>query len=198
MNPAFSNYKKLGSTRKGGVKKLILILGGSRSGKSSYAVKLAKESRKRIVFIATCAFPDQEMMQRIKKHRSSRPKHWKLIEEGKDVGKVLAELPRKYDVALIDCLGLWVSNLLADNLGNKEIEAKIKGLLYVISKISITTILVSNEVGSGIVPDNLLARRFRDLVGWINQMLAKKADEVIFMQTGIPLIIKESADGKIR
>lgn len=181
------------------MKKLILILGGSRSGKSSYAVKLAKESKKRVAFIATCSFPDKEMMGRIKNHRSSRPRHWKLVEEGKDVGKVLAELQKKYDVVLIDCLGLWVSNLLADNLDDKEIETKIKCLLCAISKIRITTILVSNEVGSGIVPDNLLARRFRDLVGLANQIFAKKADEVIFMQTGIPVIIKKGGvDARIK
>ena len=170
--------------------KLILILGGARSGKSSYAVKLAKDFKKRVGFIATCTFLDKEMTERIKKHQRLRPQHWKLIEEGKDITTILVNLQGKYGVVLVDCLGLWISNLLADNLEDKEIEKKIKKLLNVISRIEITTILVSNEVGSGVVPDNLLARRFRDLVGLANQMLAEKADKVIFMQAGIPQIIK--------
>lgn len=179
--------------------KLILILGGSRSGKSSYAVKLVKDFKKRVGFIATCTFPDKEMRERIKKHQRLRPRHWRLIEEGKDFATVLINLQNKYDVVLVDCLGLWISNLLADNLEDEEIEKKIKELLSVISRIEITTILVSNEVGSGIVPNNLLARRFGDLVGLANQMLAKKAGEVIFMQAGIPQIIKGgNTDAKIR
>ena len=179
--------------------KLILILGGARSGKSIYAVELAKDFKKRVGFIATCTFLDKEMMERIKKHQRLRPRHWKLIEEGKDITTVLVNLQGKYDVVLIDCFGLWISNLLADNLEDKEIEKKIKELLSVISRIEITTILVSNEVGNGVVPDNLLARRFRDMVGLVNQALAKKADKVIFMQAGIPLIIKGgNTDAKIR
>lgn len=171
--------------------KLILILGGARSGKSIYAVELAKDFKKRVGFIATCTFADKEMRERIQKHQRLRPRHWKLIEEGKDIGTVLVNLQNKYDVLLVDCLGLWISNLLADNLEDKEIEKKIKGFLSVISRIEITTILVSNEVGSGVVSDNLLARRFRDLVGLANQMLAEKAGKVIFMQAGIPQIIKD-------
>jgi adenosylcobinamide kinase/adenosylcobinamide-phosphate guanylyltransferase len=178
--------------------KLILILGGVRSGKSIYAVELAKDFKKRVGFIATCTFLDKEMMERIKKHQRLRPRHWKLIEEGRDITTVLVNLQGKYAVVLVDCLGLWISNLLADNSEDKEIEKKIKELLSVISRIEITTILVSNEVGSGVVPDNLLARRFRDLVGLANQMLAEKADKVIFMQAGIPQIIKGgNTDAKI-
>src|SRR3989338_1470864 len=181
------------------MKRLILVLGGSRSGKSSYAVELAKSFKKRAAFIATCAFLDKEMTERIKKHRRSRPKQWKLIEEPRDIQRVLIEIQKKYDVVIVDCMGFWISNFLIDNLKNEEIEKKIGGLLASISKINVTTILVSNEVGGGIVPDNLLARRFRDLVGLANQMIAKKADDVIFMQAGIPLIIKgEKADAKIK
>ena len=178
--------------------KFILILGGARSGKSIYAVELAKDFKKRVGFIATCTFLDKEMRERIKKHQRLRPRHWKLIEEGKEITTVLVNLQGKYDVVLVDCLGLWISNLLADNLEDKEIEKKIKELLSVISRIEITTILVSNEVGSGVVPDNLLARRFGDLAGLANQMLAKQADKVIFMQAGIPQIIKGgNTDAKI-
>ena len=173
------------------MKKLILILGGARSGKSSYAVEMAKEFKKKVVFIATAACCDEEMAKRIALHKNSRPKQWGLIEEGKDVASILPGLKDKYEVVLIDCLGLLVSNLLADDLTDEEIEKRIKKLVEAIEKINVTTIIVSNEVGSGIVPMNALARRFRDLLGLSNQMIAKKADEVVFMRAGIPVIIKD-------
>jgi adenosylcobinamide kinase/adenosylcobinamide-phosphate guanylyltransferase len=171
--------------------KITLILGGARSGKSKYAVGLAKKVAKNVAFVATCICPDDEMKERIKLHQTLRPRHWKLIEEGKDIGSVLVNLKDKYEMVLIDCLGLWISNLLAEKLTDKKIEKEIKHLVEVISRLKTNVILVSNEVGGGIVPDNLLARRFRDLVGLVNQVMAKKADEVIFMQAGIPLIIKK-------
>ncbi|MEK7868063.1 MAG: bifunctional adenosylcobinamide kinase/adenosylcobinamide-phosphate guanylyltransferase [Candidatus Omnitrophota bacterium] len=181
------------------MKKVILILGGARSGKSGYAVRLAKKFSKRVVFIATATSPDEEMKERIKMHKSLRPRQWKVIEEGKDFSAILSKLKGKCEVVLIDCLGLLVSNLLADNLKDKEIIAKIKGLINSILKAGLTTISVSNEVGSGIVPNNPLARRFRDLAGLTNQMFAKKADEVIFMQAGIPMRIKgEEKDAKFK
>ena len=173
------------------MKKLILILGGARSGKSSYAVELAKKFKKKVVFIATATSFDEEMAKRIKLHKSSRPRQWKLIEEGKNIGQILPAIKDKYEIVLIDCLGLLVSNLLADNLKDKEIERRINKLIDTILKVNFTTIIVSNEVGSGIVPVNALARRFRDLLGLSNQMIAEKADKVIFMQAGIPVIIKE-------
>jgi adenosylcobinamide kinase/adenosylcobinamide-phosphate guanylyltransferase len=169
-------------------RKLIFILGGARSGKSRYAVKLAKKFKKKTVFIATAPASDEEMKRRIKLHQRSRPKHWELIEEGKNIDCILSKLKNK--VVLIDCLGLLVSNLLADNLKDKEIEKKIKRLINAIKKTSFTTILVSNEVGSGLVPINPLARRFRDILGIANQMIAKKADEVILMRAGIAMKIK--------
>lgn len=181
------------------MKKFILILGGARSGKSRYAVELAKKFKKRVVFIATATSFDREMKRRIRLHRISRPRHWKLIEEGRDISSVLSKLKGKYEVVLIDCLGLLISNFLVSNLKDKKIEIRIKKLIDTILKLNLTTILVSNEVGSGIVPDNHLARRFRDLLGLSNQMLAKEADEVIFIQAGIPIVIKgEKKDAKIR
>lgn len=172
------------------MKKFIFILGGARSGKSKYAVKLAKKLKGQVAFIATTTSPDGEMKKRIKLHKISRPRHWKLIEEGKDISKVLSTLNNKYRIVLIDCLGLLISNLLANNLEDKEIEVKIAGLIRAVLKTNLTTILVSNEVGSGIVPENAIARRFRDLLGLSNQMMAEKADEVILMQSGIPVKIK--------
>ena len=196
------------------MKQFILILGGARSGKSSYAVELAKKlsakgeisppaspakrgersgGKKKTVFIATAAASDSEMKKRIELHKKARPRQWKLIEEGKDISLILPKLKGKYEVVLIDCLGLLISNLLAGNLGDKKIEMRIKKLINTILKLKVTTILVSNEVGMGIVPLSPLARRFRDLAGLSNQMLAKNADKVIFMQAGIPRIIKPPA-----
>lgn len=182
------------------MKGLIFIIGGARSGKSRYAVDLAKElsskgtspalDKGNVAFIATATSLDDEMKDRIRIHKISRPRQWKVIEEGRDIGPILPELEDGYKVVLIDCLGLLVSNLLASNLTDKQIEANIKDLIKTIQEVNLTTIIVSNEVGSGIVPDNPLARRFRDLLGLANQMLAKKAEEVIFLQSGIPLIIK--------
>ncbi|MFH1519545.1 MAG: bifunctional adenosylcobinamide kinase/adenosylcobinamide-phosphate guanylyltransferase [Candidatus Omnitrophota bacterium] len=172
------------------MKQFILVLGGARSGKSSYAVELAKKLKKRTVFIATATVSDGEMKKRIELHKKVRPRQWKLIEEGKNINSILPTLKDKYRVVLIDCLGFLISNLLADNLEDKKIEIRIKKLISTILKLKVTTILVSNEVGMGIVPISLLARRFRDLVGLSNQMIAKKADEVIFMQAGIPVRIK--------
>jgi adenosylcobinamide kinase/adenosylcobinamide-phosphate guanylyltransferase len=172
------------------MKKFVFILGGARSGKSSYAVELTKKLSKKVVFIATAASPDREMKQKIKLHKAARPWQWKLIEEGEDVSSILSKLNGKYEVAVIDCLGLLISNLLESNLEDEEIERRIKKLINAILKVSLTTILVSNEVGSGIVPVKPLARRFRDILGLANQMMAKKADEVIFMQSGIPVVLK--------
>ena len=173
------------------MKKFILIVGGARSGKSRYAVELAKKVRGKTVFIATATPCDGEMEERIKLHRLSRPPHWRLIEETRDISSILPKLKDKYEVVLIDCLGLLISNLLAEALENREIEEALEKLVGTIQKTGLATILVSNEVGSGIVPENPLARRFQDLIGFANQMAAEKADEVILMQSGIPIRIKD-------
>lgn len=181
------------------MKKFIFILGGARSGKSGYAVERAKRLKKRTVFIATATSLDEEMKKRIKLHKALRPRQWKLIEEDKDISPILLKLKSKYGVVLIDCLGLLISNLLAANLNDEKIQMMIKKLINTIRKANFTIIIVSNEVGKGIVPENPLARRFRDLLGLANQTIAKKADEVIFMQAGIPLVIKGGQkDAKIK
>ncbi len=170
--------------------KFIFILGGARSGKSSYAVKLAKILGGKVTFIATALAFDKEMKERIKMHKLYRPLDWAVIEESRKVSEALAKFKGRGKVVLIDCLGLLISNLLMDRLDDKEIEEEINRLIERITKVDFTTILVSNEVGAGIVPKNALARRFRDLVGISNQAAAQKADEVIFMQAGIAVKIK--------
>lgn len=171
--------------------KMIFVLGGARSGKSRYAAQIAKRIDKKTVFIATATALDEEMKERIRLHKISRPKSWDLIEEPLNLGKVLLKSKPTYDTVLIDCVGLWVSNLLMANMKDKEIEKKIKELTDSILKAKFSlVIIVSNEVGSGLVPADPVSRRFRDLVGLANQTMAAGADEVIMMQAGIPVRIK--------
>lgn len=177
-------------------KKIIFITGGARSGKSGYAVGLAKKNYRKVVFIATAEPGDGEMIERIRKHRVSRPAHWKVIEEGRDIGASLRCIRRRFDVVLIDCLGIWISNLMGENLKDREIEKKIKDFVRTVLKTSSDIIIVSNEVGSGIVPDNPLARRFRDLLGLANQEIAMVSDEVFLMISRIPVKIKGGRDAK--
>jgi len=169
--------------------RITLILGGARSGKSSYALGLAKKYKK-VAFIATCLGLDKEMQERIRLHKESRPKHWKTFEEPKDLAKLLGGLSSNFDCILIDCLTLLISNLILSKNSQKQILKMIEELLFVLSKKKARIILVSNEVGLGLVPVNKLGREFRDVAGRVNQMTAKNADEVFFVAAGIPLKIK--------
>lgn len=171
--------------------KIIFILGGARSGKSRYAAEMAKKYGKKTVFIATAKALDSEMKERIRLHKISRPKDWGLIEEPINLSNVILGLKPIYDVAIIDCVGLWLSNLLMANMKDKAIEKKIKELTFdILDTKTGFVIIVSNEVGYGIVPGDPLSRRFRDLVGVANQIIAREADKVIMMQAGIPIKIK--------
>ena len=171
--------------------KMTFILGGARSGKSRYAARIAEDLGKKTVFIATATALDEEMKERIRLHKISRPKEWGLIEEPVNLSGVILGLKPIYDVAIIDCVGLWVSNLLMANMEDRAIERRIKELTTsILNAKAGLIIIVSNEVGGGIVPGDPLSRRFRDLVGLTNQIIAAKADEVIMMQAGIPVKIK--------
>jgi len=172
------------------MKKFIFISGGVRSGKSHYAIELAKKLSRKVAYIATCTSPDEEMQERIKLHKNSRPANWEIVEVAKEIIPALNKLKNKHDVVIIDCLGLFISNLLSEELENSQILSALKKLAQSISKAKGVTIVVSNEVGSGIVPDNPLARQFRDLLGIANQIMAKEANEVILMHSAIPLKIK--------
>jgi len=176
------------------MKKFIFILGGARSGKSSYAMNLAKSVGKRIVFIATCIPSDSEMKHRIKLHKKSRPRTWRVIEEEINIDSALRKAKTGCDAILIDCMGLFISNFMAVESSDKKIEEKVRRVIGQIKKSASDVIVVSNEVGMGIVPDNPLARRFRDLLGRVNQMMAQSADEVIMMYAGIPMVMKGEHD----
>lgn len=169
--------------------KITFILGGARSGKSSYALKLAGRSNQ-VAFIATCEGLDKEMKARIRLHKKSRPDHWKTFEEPKDIISALKNIGSSFQCAIIDCLTLLVSNLILAGHSKDSITDKITSMLTYLEKREIKVIIVSNEVGLGIVPQNKLSRDFRDIAGKINQIVAAKADKVIFMVSGIPVKIK--------
>ena len=169
--------------------KIILILGGARSGKSTYALALAKK-HKDVAFIATCEGLDKEMRERIKRHKEARPRHWQTFEEPKEIAGLLAKLGNGFDCILIDCLTLLVSNLLLTKHKEAEIIKRTEVMLAQLKKKKAKVILVSNEVGLGLVPANKLGRDFRDIAGKVNQLAAAKADEVFFIVSGIPMRVK--------
>ena len=171
--------------------KIILVTGAARSGKSDYAERRAGEIGKRRVYIATAEGKDEEMAQRIADHKRRRGRNWITIEEPLEIAAALIAQTGKIDCALVDCLTLWISNLLA--LGDSEYAMeKTAQLLESLRNLDFSTVFVSNEVGWGIVPDNPLARKFRDLAGWTNQRVANVADEVILMIAGVPMTVKKA------
>jgi len=170
--------------------KLIFILGGARSGKSSFALKLANQAKKGVAFIATCEPKDAEMKKRICLHKNSRPKNWKTFDAPLNPDEVINKIGTKFEVIILDCLTLLVCNYMMQDIKLPAIEKKAEKLLNAIAKIKGNIFVVSNEVGLGIVPENKMARDFRDVAGRINQRFAKEADEVFFMVSGIPWRVK--------
>ncbi|MFA5271408.1 MAG: bifunctional adenosylcobinamide kinase/adenosylcobinamide-phosphate guanylyltransferase [Candidatus Omnitrophota bacterium] len=171
--------------------KIIFILGGARSGKSTFAIKLAKDSgKKKIAFIATGQALDEEMEKRIMLHKRVRPVNFKTFEEPCDVEVLLKKITGKFDLIIIDCLTLFVSNLLLKKYKEEEIYKKMGDILTLLNKINAKTIIISNEVGLGIVPASKLGRDFRDIAGKVNQLTVQQAKNVFFMVSGIPWRIK--------
>lgn len=164
----------------------ILVLGGARSGKSRHALRMAEEMTERPVFIATAVAEDDEMRRRIDRHRRERGAHWTTVEAPFDLAGAIAGLTAN-DTAVVDCLTLWLSNAMREN---QDPAAEIVDLLEALGDSPATLILVSNEVGLGIVPATPLGRDFRDEQGRLNQRLAEFADQVIFLVAGLPLILK--------
>lgn len=171
--------------------KVTFILGGARSGKSQFAIGLAKKTSKCVIFIATATDSDKEMRERIKLHRKNRPSHWKTIEEPKKLSSLVKGIPKKTELIIIDCMTIFISNLLLEGKSDNFIESEISLMLKALKKSRLNSLIVSNEVGMGIVPDNALARRFRDLAGKINQGIAKASNEVYFIVSGLTLKIKD-------
>ena len=173
-------------------KEIVLITGGARSGKSRCAEQRAAEMGTRPVYVATAEAKDKEMAQRIAEHRKRRGHRWRTIEEPLELAAALLAQRGTTDCVLVDCLTLWISNLLIRH-DEKYASEKVEELIEQLPALNFHLVFVTNEVGWGIVPDNLLARRFRDLAGWTNQRMAAAANEVILMVAGIPIIAKQGA-----
>lgn len=174
------------------MRELTFVIGGCRSGKSRHALQLAEQipAQKRI-FVATCVPLDEEMEQRVRRHRKERSQNWITIETPIRLPEIIAENNQKGNVVLIDCLTLWISNIILENNNVDKTELYIEKLKLSLDDIQCPIVLVSNEVGSGIVPENRLARQFRDVVGFVNQKIAARADQVIWMVAGIPVLVKQ-------
>lgn len=176
--------------------KIILITGGSRSGKSGFAARLAEKMPGRRVFVATCPVTDDEMRRRIEAHQRDRADGgWETVEETMDLARVL-EQSGGAAVILVDCLTLWVNNQMYEAekqggaIGEQEIARGIRETLDVCRRIAATVIFVTNEVGMGIVPGDGTTRLFRDMSGRCNQVVGMEADAVVLVVCGVPMIIK--------
>jgi len=199
------------STEKTTIPRLVLIIGGARSGKSSFAEQLAASSERPVAFIATATADDDEMRERIARHRASRPRQWHTLEEPLDLSGATRRASELADVLLLDCVTLWLGNVLSQaskqhEKDNKEVEElslpgrlfdesalkEIEALLTVVKSLvpGKTLIVVTNEVGLGVVPAYPLGRLYRDTLGYVNQQLARAADRVYLMVAGIAVDIK--------
>ena len=164
-----------------------LVLGGARSGKSAYAEGLIRDASIHAVYLATAEAGDQEMAARIARHRSQRGDGWRTIEEPLDLVGTLRTVVRANRPVLVDCLTLWLSNLMH---AERDIAAETAALVEAIGELAGPVVFVSNEVGQGIVPDNALARAFRDHAGRLHQRVAAAADRVVFVTAGLPMVLK--------
>ena len=174
--------------------RIILITGGARSGKSTYAQQTASGMSHDVLFVATAEPLDDEMRERIQNHRLSRPENWKTLELTRNLAVGLKKYPVVPDVVIIDCITLLISNLIQQDKSLAKLEkisiSEISHLIEFIRSTRSIFIIVSNEIGLGLVPENKLARDYRDILGKVNQIIAKNADDVYFMISGIPQKIK--------
>lgn len=186
------------------MKNIVLITGGARSGKSTYAEKLAKEEKSGVLYIATSIPFDDEMKDRVKKHKERRPSTWHTFEGYKNLKQVFYNEEMQFGTILLDCITIMVTNLMFDIAGdsfdalnNEAIDTMESEILQEVAdficegeKSSKTIIIVTNEIGSGIVPEYKMARVFRDIAGRVNQYIASRAKEVHLVVSGIPIKIK--------
>ncbi len=184
--------------------KSILITGGARSGKSGLAEKLAKELDGDILYIATAVPFDEEMKHRVKMHRESRPAEWDTYEGYRGLGEVIEREGKRYKGILLDCITVMITNIFLEfpdidyenprfrdfEKVEEEIRKEVENLMTGIMKTEATVLMVTNELGSGVVPENVLARVFRDIAGRVNQAIARESDEVYLTVCGIPVKVK--------
>ncbi|RZM01500.1 MAG: bifunctional adenosylcobinamide kinase/adenosylcobinamide-phosphate guanylyltransferase [Sphingomonas sp.] len=187
-------YRQSGIARQGnrrvkerGTERVTLVVGGARSGKSRHAQRLAEQGASALVFVATAQAFDAEMQDRIARHRADRDDRWRTVEAPIRLAEAIADADAPAATILVDCLTLWTSNLL---LGEEDVEQQLLRLDETLRTVRARVVLVTNEVGWGIVPDNALARRFRDAAGRLHQALAAECDRVVLTVAGLPLVIK--------
>ncbi len=166
-----------------------LVLGGARSGKSRYAEALIAGASARALYLATAEPRDEEMAERIRRHRARRGRSWETLEEPLALAESLRRESRAGRPILVDCLTLWLANLLQ---AGRALEREIDGLVAALPRLAGPVVFVANEVGLGIVPENALARDFRDHAGRLNQAVAACAERVVFVAAGLPLVLKET------
>ena len=171
-------------------KKIIFITGGARSGKSQFAQAIAQNFSGPKVYLATAQALDEEMAIRIRRHRENRPPDWQTLEEPWGIARAIEEKGSLFSLILLDCVTLWISNLMMAGWSEEKILEEADRLVRICRRTECSLILVGNEVGMGIVPDNPSARNFRDLSGLIQQKIAGEADEVYVMVSGLPVKIK--------
>lgn len=176
---------------------ITLILGGARSGKSSHAQSLAEATGRSVTYLATAEALDEEMSRRIQKHRGERPSYWETLEVPHHIGAHLSHI--QTDVVILDCITLLITNLLMQHVKEDLVDEdpflyavrqEIDELIVQLKERKQDWIIVSNEVGLGLVPAYQMGRVYRDAIGWANQQLARQADTVLFMVAGIPMVVK--------
>ena len=175
------------STKKGAVQ---LVIGGARSGKSSYAEQVAKESGKAVIYVATSEVRDNEMAKRVELHKAQRPAHWHVVEETFALSKVLREQSKEDNCILVDCLTLWLSNCLFGETDMEWSEVKSE-LLDTLEQLPGQVIMVTNEVGCGIVPMGEMSRKYVDEAGWLHQAIAARVAKVTLVTAGLPMHLKD-------
>lgn len=176
--------------------RVTLVLGGVRSGKSSFALEIASSAQS-VSFIATARASDDEMRRKIERHQSERPSHWRTREEPLQLAEAISSEQDASETTVVDCLTLFAANLMEAYAEDRAaIDASIEDLCSALRKTDRKIVLVSNEVGSGIVPEYAAGRQFRDLLGEMNQRVAAIADNVVLMIAGLPLPIKGNIEGR--
>ncbi len=170
-------------------KEIVLVLGGARSGKSSWALEYTEKQFDTYLFLATAEVMDDEMADRVRLHKEARGPQWKLREEPLEIADVLETDCQNVDAVLIDCMTIWLSNVLLKQ-GEDKVQAYQNRLIETLAQTRKSIIIVSNEVGMGIVPEYPLGRQYRDMAGSLNQKLAAAADKVVMTVAGLPLFLK--------
>jgi adenosylcobinamide kinase/adenosylcobinamide-phosphate guanylyltransferase len=179
----------------------MLLLGGARSGKSHFAQEYARRSGEKVLFVATATAGDEDMRLRIVKHKKDRPSHWRTLEATTNIGTEIEASAGDAELIIIDCITMLVNNIfsryneeqfeiISDAVLEKEVITEIKQLQKCLKKVDASFLIISNEVGLGLVSDNRMGRLYRDILGRANQMLAQIADEVFLLVAGIPLRVK--------